>query len=348
MLLITGCYDYKELNDLAIISGISIDYNDEYEITYEILSTKESNDEESTNNSYYISGKGESLSEAITSTNTKLSLIPNMSHIKVIIIDNVIAQNHLQETIDYLIRDPEIHNAIYMCIANNTTAKDILSSSAKENPVISESIENLIKKNNITYSLANTDTFEEFISKSLDNYIDGSLNLVSKDNDTVYLNGLALFKDDELVTTLTKEETGLLNILNNTSQNYLIKTKCDGQNYLTISLYNNKNTKIKIDNGINITSNLTGKIVEDNCNINFKDPNNYQKISDLFIPKITSDYKSLLDKLKKYEVDPLGIKNIYYKETRQNLTNWYTYDTFININLNVNKNGLVFEVKTNG
>ena len=36
---LTGCYDNIELNDLAIISGVGIDYKDnQYYLTYEILS----------------------------------------------------------------------------------------------------------------------------------------------------------------------------------------------------------------------------------------------------------------------------------------------------------------------
>ena len=34
LLLCTGCFDYKEINDLAIINAIGVDYeNDEYVIT---------------------------------------------------------------------------------------------------------------------------------------------------------------------------------------------------------------------------------------------------------------------------------------------------------------------------
>ncbi len=348
ILLSTGCYDYSELNELAIITGISIDYKDDYEVTYEILSTKKSSEEESDNKSYYISGRGNSLGEAVIDTNEKLSLVPNMSHIKTIIIDEKIANEKLQETVDYIIRDPEIHNAFYLCVAEGATANEILSSSNKEEAIISEVIENMVKTGNKNYSLSNTDTFEEFISKLMDEHIDGVLNIVTKDNENIYLNGVALFEKDKLVAKINKEETGLLNILNNNSNNYLIKTKCDEENYITISLYANKGTKIKIDNEIDITSNLTGRIIEDNCNIDFKNPDNYQRISDLFIPEITTKYNDFLNKIKRYEVDPLGIQNIYYKQTRQTLSNWYTYDNKIHINLNVNKNGLVFEVKTNG
>ena len=39
--ILGGCYDYNQLNDLAIISGIGIDYeNDEFKVTFEVISTK--------------------------------------------------------------------------------------------------------------------------------------------------------------------------------------------------------------------------------------------------------------------------------------------------------------------
>ena len=40
-LFLGGCYDYNGLNDLAIISGIAIDYeDDEFKVTFEVISTK--------------------------------------------------------------------------------------------------------------------------------------------------------------------------------------------------------------------------------------------------------------------------------------------------------------------
>ena len=41
LFMLTGCYDYQEINDLAIISAIGVDYkDDEYIITLEVLSDK--------------------------------------------------------------------------------------------------------------------------------------------------------------------------------------------------------------------------------------------------------------------------------------------------------------------
>ena len=36
VLLISGCYDYRELNDMSIVSGIGIDYVDnQYKVIFE-------------------------------------------------------------------------------------------------------------------------------------------------------------------------------------------------------------------------------------------------------------------------------------------------------------------------
>ena len=45
LFFLTGCYDYKEINDLAIISAIGVDYqNDEYIITLEVLNDQTDKD----------------------------------------------------------------------------------------------------------------------------------------------------------------------------------------------------------------------------------------------------------------------------------------------------------------
>ena len=45
LLFLTGCYNYYELNDLAIVTGIGIAYsNHEYEVTVEIVNPKKQQD----------------------------------------------------------------------------------------------------------------------------------------------------------------------------------------------------------------------------------------------------------------------------------------------------------------
>ena len=50
----------------------------------------------------------------------------------------------------------------------------------------------MVKTGNKNYSLSNTDTFEEFISKLMDEHIDGVLNIVTKNNLYNYLSIIIL------------------------------------------------------------------------------------------------------------------------------------------------------------
>ena len=55
LLLCTGCFDYKEINDLAIINAIGVDYeNDEYVITLEILNDQIDKDSSKITSSTYL------------------------------------------------------------------------------------------------------------------------------------------------------------------------------------------------------------------------------------------------------------------------------------------------------
>ena len=65
--LLTGCYNYRELNDLAIISGVSIcKYDNIYNITVEVVNPKKEQDTSSGKEPDYViyEGYGNSMQEA--------------------------------------------------------------------------------------------------------------------------------------------------------------------------------------------------------------------------------------------------------------------------------------------
>ena len=80
LLLCTGCFDYKEINDLAIISAIGINFNDNnYEITLEVLNDQIDKDS-SKITSYIKTGTGKNLTTAIENAADKLSKKPTFNH----------------------------------------------------------------------------------------------------------------------------------------------------------------------------------------------------------------------------------------------------------------------------
>ena len=70
ILLLTGCQNYRELNDLAIVTALSIDYNteeEEYTILAQVINTANKKESTSSENSSFTLYKStaSSLSSAI-------------------------------------------------------------------------------------------------------------------------------------------------------------------------------------------------------------------------------------------------------------------------------------------
>ena len=100
--ILSGCYDYNELNDLAIISGIGIDYEDEeYVVTYEILSTKKEGETSASSSTYNVTSRGKTVVEAFSNNGNLMDKVPYFEHVDVVVISEEIAKNNLKEVGEY-------------------------------------------------------------------------------------------------------------------------------------------------------------------------------------------------------------------------------------------------------
>lgn len=347
--LLTGCYDYQELNNRAIVAGMGIDYNkDEFTVTLEILNSKKSESEkESTNKTSYVSGVGKTIEEAMKDAHFRVSKDAYYSHLKVMVISEEVAKNKIDDIIDYLLREPNIRNIFMPVMALGSNAADIIETISTENPVSSENIQILIESNKKSENVALDQDFENFIDSFVDKRKDAALTVIKKEDDTLVLGGIAAFHESKLVTVLNNEEAGAYKVLKNDSNNHFVKTYCNEseKKYITIDLYQNKKTEIEFnDNKLMVKSNLLGSIVADECKYDFRNPSVYPELEKIFQKAIEKEYQNVLTKLQKNKSDILYINSNYYKKNRKELTNWYDLDISFETKLDINKNGLIFRV----
>ena len=130
LLLLTGCYDYRELSDLAIITAVSIDKIDNnLEVAIQVVNPKKEQDTTSTNEpdfvTYTSSAKTvqEALRKVVNDSPAKLY----GSHMEILIISEEVAKNNLNEILDFFSRDPEPRSEINLFIAKNSNPNDELS-----------------------------------------------------------------------------------------------------------------------------------------------------------------------------------------------------------------------------
>ena len=343
--LLTGCYDNIELDDLAIVSGVGIDYiNDEFHLTYEILSDTKT-EENTALLSYTVEGSGKTISEAFIDTNYKVSKKAYFAHLKVLILSEEIIHGQFDKITDYILRDTNLRSDFKVLISNGTSPKEILKNNDKNHPVVSEVITKLIDNEKYNNNLVIGETFREILAKLISNNYDVILNTISLENKEISINDSYIFKDFNYQTSLSKQDSSLYNMLTKDITAIEFDKEYEKGN-VTITI-NSSDTNIKVlKDKLIINTNLEGKILENNIGLNLKETDSYEKLNNDFSSIIKKDIKKFIKILQNNESDILGLQEIYYKNTRkENKGLWKTADIEVIVNLRINTKGFIFEVK---
>lgn len=339
ILLLTGCWNYYELNNLAICTGIAIDKSeDKYEVTFLISNAKknEVSAKEGEAGTTTYSGIGETLQEAVNDLQIKMPFEPYTGHLVVTIISDEIAKEGLENILDYLARNTESRNFFYVLLSKDVKAKNILEIISPLQTFPSQTIASDIETSSAKTSLIYEITYNDFLYTLLEPGINPVLNSVTilgnkeKGTDTkelsdtipeatIKIDSLGIFKEDKLLGWATTEESKGINLLSNNVENFYIKTKCEDK-YI-MNYIENMKTKTNIDlenNKVNISIKGTSTILEVNCKLDLENPETTKKIS--------NDIKEELNKIieestylvqKKYKTDIFGYGKIIHKKYPQ-------------------------------
>ncbi|GIP17948.1 hypothetical protein J40TS1_35900 [Paenibacillus montaniterrae] len=136
IMLLTGCWDRRETNDLAIITGVALDKTEEglIELTVEIHSPGGSGNRSEMggdsgggkNKTILQTGKGVSLADAMEDLDEKLSRQMLWSHAEAIVISKAFAETGIRDELDFFVRHPEPRLRSYIFISDGK-AKEIIA-----------------------------------------------------------------------------------------------------------------------------------------------------------------------------------------------------------------------------
>lgn len=344
ILLTTGCYDYKELNDLAIIPAIGVDYQDnEFIVTFEIL-----NDKKSENINIELAKKTTLVSsrddDFVTAFENTIKMIPKEAYfyqLKLLILSENMAKHGIDNIADYLMRENKINKSFYTVILENGSIEDLLNLNIDNEPVISTAILDLIMKNTTISPVNMNDSFDFLINTILSKGIDITIPSIKIDDDSISLSNIKLFNDFKLVGTLDNIESNTYYILKDEVYNVYYE-KDDN----VITIYNNK-LGINYKNGkITLVLKANGSIKNINDDYDLKNDKTYTKLSSIFSKELEEDILDLIKASKDNNSDFLGIGNLIYKKdpNKYESNKWKEIPININVELNVNRNGLLYEV----
>lgn len=349
-LFLSGCYDYNELNNLAIISGIGIDFkNDEYIVTFEILSTKKEGETSASSSTYNVSSKGSTVVEAFNNNGNLMDKVPYFEHVEVVVISEEIAKNHLKEVGEYIIRTSKLRNETYMVIAEYASAKDIIEATSKEKPVASSFITNILQNNKNSGSASFFMPYTEILNSILTDGEDAIISVVTinevNDKKEIALSGLGVFKDFQLKHIFNTEDSAIINVLNNFQAEVVLFEKKCNNGLIVASIYE---SDIKIEpnhKNVKISGNINMRINEDTCSSDLRSVKVYEDLQKEFTKIVENKMTSVLKELQINNSNALNIGKSYYNKYRiKDYYLWTKQEFIFDLDLKINKKGLIFEV----
>lgn len=325
ILSLTGCKDYVEINDLAILTGIVIDYKDNmYEVTAQlIVNDKDSNIE-------VFKTKSNSINEAIA----ELSKLSNkelfISHLKVLIVTDTVIKENIDFK-DYFLRSSKSKMNFYVYVIDNEISDKVLNV-YKENDGSSIYLEKMMKFNQNIFSSSTPLKFSDYAYYTYEkgyNLIYPKIKIVkNNDKEVLYLSNLTTFKDDNEIE-LSENESIFYNIVSNKAIKTTVTIKCDDNNF-SVELQDIK-TKYKWkDNKFTISNKTNSKVIDYKCKYDLTKKESIEKLNELTSNYIKNNINNLLTFIKDNNEDVIGIGNYIYKHDKNYFKDNNKWNNYLN------------------
>lgn len=374
-IIFSGYIHEQDLDDLAYVIAVGIDVgnNDNLELTFQISIPSENGSNNNSSSSSSSSSEKESsdtLNKSVecSTINSGLNLVNNIvskridfSHCKFVVFSEEIASRGIYEYIYTLENDLELRSNCNI-IVSTSEAKEFLDSS---NPVLESSTakyyEIIITANKYTGYTSNvtlnsvftsiSDTFGEICT------ILGHVQEEENSEPEIVLSGLAVFKGDKMVGTISVDETFpyliVTNQLNESSISCYSPFSEDKLMDFHVSTFaNTKHTVTLEGDNPHIATNiyLDATILSSSDDFNASSPSDIAKIEEAlsnYIKDEVNNYYEKTSKEFKSDISGLGKYVVYQFPTLKDWTdfdwvNKYENSTFeVNVDVNINSSYFV-------
>ena len=334
---VCGCWNYKELDDYSIITGVAIDKKDDkYEVSVLISNASKSSGEStdsSSSQSVVYSGKGDSIFKALKDISLISPKELYLDHFSILVISEEIAKDGIYNIVDFFLRYPNARKDFSVAIAKDCKAKDTLKIVTPLTGFPSQSIaDNLEFSSKLQGAISNLN-YNELIYNLIAPGMEVSMNSIkiigdkkegsSKENTEssepktyLKLGNLAIFKDDKFIKWTNEKESFGINIINNKITEMYIKIEMD-DGYVVISPVNfETEVDVKVEDNqpyVNIKASGNAKVMEVSGHIDLENDSVIEEIRKKSNKEIKSYIKKAINLAKENETDIFGFGLKLYK-----------------------------------
>lgn len=370
LFLLTGCYNYRELNELGITIAVSIDYDKEKEvfaINTQLVNPVKQQDASSSGEPTFLNfaSQDKSLQEAFRKIILESPRQLYGSHMQFILLSEEVARNHLGEVLDFFIRDPELRSEFKIIIAKDSKALKSISIQTLLDELSASNILSSLEKQETKLGETAVYTLNDLANMYLNPYIEISLPSIIVTGDveegeerenvtetipssSVKIGTTAIFKDNKLLAYLDSEKSKMLTLIQGKLKDTIIRVELD-DGYMVFEP-NRVKTKIEPsvkENKVKLTIEGFSQINEADALVNLKDPKEIQNIQNKLNKTIEESVIDTFTYIRdEYNTDVFGFRDLYYKSDhkyfKKYYQNWYE-EVFPNLKLEVTSKLKLYE-----
>lgn len=377
--LFTGCFNYRELNEIAIVSALGLDKtSDGYIVTIQVMNTKKASETGTSNDQpkfITFTTTGVTLQDAIRKSilDSSRRIYPN--HVQTLIIGEDLAKSGISDVLDMFFRSVEFRKQTSVLIAKDSTAEDVLNIVTPLESLNSKNIKDGLSVDSKYLGIGDNVSFEDLVGTFIDSNkeivlpsvsITGTKsegekieNIETADPSVRLIeSSLAIFKDDHLVGFLDNKQSIKLNFVRNKINNTILTYQCGDNKYLSSEIMSNKTSVEFLESPLKAQIKINGilNINEITCDIDLEDPVVIDEIEEDLEEELKNDvYNTIKYIIEEYNSDVFGFRDFlyknktkYYKEIKDD---WYdsifpNMDIDVDVNLRLTGKGNALKVIT--
>lgn len=375
--LFTGCFNYRELNEIAIASAIGLDKTgDGYVVTIQVMNTKKASETGTSNEQLKFitfTTSGVTLQDAIRKSilDSSRRIYPN--HVQTLIIGEDLAKSGISDVLDMFFRSVEFRKQTSVLIAKDSTAEDVLNIVTPLESLNSKNIKDGLSVDSKYLGIGDNVSFEELVGTFIDSnkeIILPSVSIIGKKNEGEKIDNietsdpgvrllessLAVFKGDHLIGFLDNKQSIDLNFVLNKINNTILTYECGDNKYLSSEIMSNKTSIEFSESPLKAHIKINGilNINEITCDMDLEDPVVIDEIEADLEEELKNDvYNTIKYIIDEYNSDVFGFRDFlyknktkYYKEIKDD---WYdsifpNMDIDVDVNFNLTGKGNALKV----
>lgn len=347
VLLLTGCWDRTEVNDLALITAAAIDKKNEkmIELSVQVFIPRAAGGGQQGLESgggggqggqtLVRSAKGVSISDAMARLQEKLPRLIFWGHCEIFIFGRKLAEKGIRSSVDFMMRHPEVREGAFIFVSAKN-AKDALELAPPIERSSSEVLRELAKSKSLL-SVALKDLMQQMVGDSKAVGLPWiELLPPEKDkpkNQTIpYISGTAVFKKDKLVGHINDKLTRGVLWLRNEIKLSIITIKPEGTSGFISMKMLRAETKLipTIKNGkwkITLKAKTEDDVIQNGSNQDLMSPDITKALGRMAAADVKIRVRQALNQVqKKMNADIFGFASAFHrkypKEWNKMKTHW--------------------------